>query len=359
MHGSKVKSAYNQQIREEATEWFIRFCEEEMEATSRREFDAWLRASPEHVRAFLDIAALWEAAGTLGRANKVTLEELVRRAREEGNVVPLERGRRPGAPERTAGKLLLRQFLSHRPPAIAASILAACLVVVSVTWWYLAGDPSYVTRIGERRAVTLEDGSTVEMNVRTRIKVHFTDTLRTVDLVEGQALFRVAKETNRPFVVNTGNTRVRAVGTEFDVYRKSIGTVVTVVEGRVAVSTPPGSSYPVTPPVSALAPVLIGAGEQVTVTARKTGAPQRADASQVTAWTEGKLKFDSTPLSEVVQEFNRYNTRPLAVDDTQLLALHISGTFATSDSAQIVSFLAQRFELTVHETPEAIHLVHQ
>ena len=359
MQRSKVKTAYNRQIRDEATEWFVRFCEEEMEATSRREFDAWLRASPQHVRAFLDIAALWEAAGTLGRANKVALEDLVRRAREAGNVVPLERGRLPATSERVAGKLLFRQFLSHRSPAIAASVLAVCLAVVSVTWWYLASEPTYVTRIGERRAVTLEDGSTVEMNVRTRIKVHFTANLRTVDLLEGQALFRIAKEANRPFVVNTGNTRVRAVGTEFDVYRKSTGTVVTVVEGRVAVSTPAGSPDPVIPPVSAPEPVLIGAGEQVTVTARRAVIPERADASQVTAWTEGKLEFDSTPLSEVVQEFNRYNTRPLAVDDAQLLTLHISGTFATSDSAQIVSFLAQRFELTVHETPEAIHLARQ
>src|SRR5690606_26847429 len=91
---------------------------------------------------------------------------------------------------------------------------------------------------GEQRTVTLADGSVIELNARSRIKVRYADRERAIDLLQGQALFRVAKDPTKPFIVASGGTYVRAVGTQFDVYKKSVGTVVTVVEGRVAVTTP-------------------------------------------------------------------------------------------------------------------------
>lgn len=351
MSGNSRRAAYNEQIQDEATEWFVRFCEQEVDGPSCHEFDAWLRRSPEHIRAYLDISALWDAAGSMTRNRRIDIEAMVRRARAESNVVVLDQ-----SGNSKAGAI-------HKPRArglrvaIAAAVLLFCLACGATLWWQQVRYPTYATRIGERRIITLSDGSTVELNARSRIKVRFTQTTRAVELVEGQALFRVARIPSRAFVVASGTTQVRAVGTQFDVYRKSTGTVVTVVEGKVAVSAPEPSGTATTQTPTSGA-VLLSAGEQVIISAHALSVPTQTNPSLSTAWTQGNLVFDSTPLSEVIQEFARYNARPLFVDDPKLLGLHISGTFPTTDSTQLVNFLAQRFGLVVHDTDDGIHLNH-
>lgn len=351
MSGNSRKVPYNEQIWDEATEWFVRFCEQEADGSSCQEFDGWLRRSPEHIRAYLDISALWDAAGSMTRNRRIDIDEMVRRARAASNVVVLERSGNS------------KTETMHKPRArgsrvaIAAAVFLFSLACGAALWWQQVRYPTYATRTAEQRIITLSDGSTVELNARSRIKVRFTPATRAIELVEGQALFRVARSPSRPFVVSSGTTRVRAVGTEFDVYKKSTGTVVTVVEGKVAVSAPETSGTATAHTAEAEA-VLLSAGEQVTVTPHALPAPTRTNPSLSTAWTQGNLVFDSTPLSEVVQEFARYNARPLFIDDPKLLTLHISGTFSTTDSRQLVNFLAQRFGLVVHDRDEGIHLDH-
>jgi transmembrane sensor len=351
MPGNNLRAPYNEQVQDEATEWFVRFCEQEVDGPSCQEFDAWLRRSPEHIRAYLDISALWDAAGSMTRNRRVDIEEMVRRARAESNVVVLDQSgnSRAGAVHKPRARRLRL--------AIAAAVFFFCLACGAALWWQQARYPTYATRTGEQRIITLSDGSTVELNARSRIKVRFTQATRAIELIEGQALFHVARNPARPFVVASGTTRVRAVGTQFDVYKKSTGTVVTVVEGKVAVSAPETSGT-ATASTEKIEAVLLSAGEQVIITSHSLPVPTYTNPSVSTAWTRGNLVFDSTPLSEVIQEFARYNARPLFIDDPKLLALHISGTFPTTDSAQFVNFLAQRFGLVVHETDEGTHLDH-
>ena len=344
-------TAYNEQIREEATEWFVCFCEQEVDTSTCKQFDTWLRASPEHVRAYLEISAFWEAADAMN--TNIEIDELVRRARATSNIIPWDQAVGRADPAAKKRSFRLRRL------AVAASLLLAGLTLAFAAWWQLARFPTYATRIGEQRTVTLTDGSTVVLNADTQIKVRFTDATRVVDLVTGQALFHVAKNPSRPFIVVSGEARVRAVGTQFDVYQKTGGTVVTVVEGRVAVFSLPVQSDTASATSGQVGTVLLSAGEQVTVTPRKLATPRRANAVAATAWTEGKLVFDSTPLSEAIQEFNRYSHRPLSIDDPGILNLHISGTFSTRDSTQITHFLAQRFGLVVHDTDDGIRLAHE
>jgi transmembrane sensor len=342
---------YNEQIRDEATDWFVRFCEQEVDGPRCKEFDAWLRTSPEHIRAYLDISAFWEAAGSMTRTRQIDVDKLVRLACEDNNIVAFE------PPGKAIADRRRKPLARGQRVAIAASILFLCLSLGAALWWQDTHDPTYATRVGEQRTVTLSDGSTVELNARSRIRIRFTQATREVDLMEGQALFRVARNPSRPFIVATGTTRVRAVGTQFDVYRKSTGTVITVVEGKVAVSAPEEPTIAAATPK--IAAVLLAAGEQVTVTPLVLSAPTSADPAISTAWTQGKLVFESTALSEVLQEFSRYNARPLFIDDPKLLTLHINGTFATTDSAQLVHFLADRFGLVIHYTDDGIHLAHE
>jgi len=179
-----------------------------------------------------------------------------------------------------------------------------------------------------------------------------------VELVEGQALFRVAKDPARPFVVQSAGTRVRAVGTQFDVYRKASGTQITVVEGRVAVLlAAPRNVQPaaVTSTVDAPA-VLVSTGEQVTVTDQEVPKPRHADLRATTAWTERKLVFDMTPLAEVVREFNRYNTRQLVVSDPALADFHVTGIFSSGDPTSLLQFLQAQGDIDVVEADGEIRI---
>jgi transmembrane sensor len=154
---------------------------------------------------------------------------------------------------------------------------------------------------------------------------------------------------------------VRAVGTQFDVYRKDDGLVVTVVEGRVAVLPPP--TAPSAAPRRTASPAalqdteFLSAGEQLTVTPRvAVPKPHHADVNAATAWVQRRLVFDDTPLAEVAEEFNRYSLRRLVIDDAELSRKTISGAYSSRDPASLIGFLRSQPTLEVTETEREIRV---
>jgi len=375
------KDAMNTQIYAEAGEWLIEHRAGSLDEAARRRFDAWLRESPQHVRAYLEMSAVWEDTASLDPSWNPSADELIARARADGGVIELP------APARCAGRALPdpKEEISPSQPlarcqradfslhmggegshprqqrtrflhAIAASILLTCAGA-----WLYSQRNTYSTDVGEQRSIVLNDGSTIELNSRSRVRVRFSTARRDLYLLEGQALFHVARDSARPFVVHSGSTRVRAVGTQFDVYRKRTGTVVTVVEGRVAVISEPHPQQ-----LSARseegqghlhrAQELLAAGEQLVVTPSNVTPPKRANVAAATAWTRRSLVFESAPLTEVADEFNRYNTRQLIIQSTQLADFHVSGVFSSVDPALLLTFLRTQPELVVEETQRSISI---
>lgn len=342
----------NAQIREQASEWLVCFSEGEVDAAAREAFTYWLRTSPEHVRAYLRISAFWHDAELIDKATRGDIDGLVQRALKENNVVSFTEVGRVSPPSSDVSE---RGARSGRPWAIAAAMAIACVgMLFAVLHFY--GGQTYATGVGELRTVTLADGSKVEINARSRIKVNFTDSQRDVELLEGQALFSVAKDAARPFVVRSGNTSVKAVGTQFDVNRKPGGTVVTVFEGSVAVTQSEPKRTTNAPAAVAVPRVLLTPGEQVTATGHIIMPAKKANLAAATAWTEGLLVFDSAPLSEVVQEFNRHNLKPMLIMDDRLSTLRISGIFPASGAERLTVFLRERFDIVVQERDDAIRL---
>lgn len=340
----------HEHIREEAIAWLVGFCEEEIDADGRERFERWLKASPENVRAYLQIAALWEAASESRNSHSREIDELVRRAAAETNVLEL----RPTAPYDAAARPAVSVRASARRAGLVAASLAAAAVLAAIGLWWRQSRPTvYATTIGEERTLTLPDSSTVVLDARSRIQVRFTKSARLVRLVRGQALFRVIHNASRPFVVTTEDATIRDVGTQFDIRYDGAATVVTVLEGRVAASTSSDDSAVIP---GGARDVLVSAGQQVRLERHLMLRPVSVNPVVATAWVQGKLVFNDTPLSEVIAAFNRYNLRPLIVEDPQLLALHVSGTFDTTNSAQVVEFLCQRFHLVAHEGASSIRL---
>jgi transmembrane sensor len=381
----------NTQIYEEASDWIVKNREGRLDAQEKVQFDAWLRESPQNLRAYLEMSAVWEDVGAIDPGLNANAEELITRARAEGNVVPLESPSVLG----TRGQPETRQR-DIRMPALGRvglyyGLAASVLLTIGCIWLYGQRN-TYATGVGEQRSIVLNDGSTVELNSRSRVQVRFSDAERDIDLIEGQALFHVAKNPQRPFVVSAEGTHIRAVGTQFDVYEKSSGTVVTVVEGKVAVFGEPAlpsravnevaapsssqTPYLFKPPLQAMGErrsarsgsveaddsangaIVLAAGEQVTVTHASTVAlsPVQANIAAATAWTRRSLVFDSAPLTEVAQEFNRYNTRPLVIVDPQLAQFHVSGVFSSVEPSLLLRFLRGQPELAVAVSDREIRI---
>jgi transmembrane sensor len=381
------RSKLNHQIYQEASEWFVECRAGDLDARMRQAFDSWVRKSPEHLKAYLELSAIWNDGPSLdpdGRFQHDTLiaEALAERASvidwsaaSTGSDTPHAppEGATAAVPEAATAPVhrAYRRFRWRRVAAIAASLVVAG--VASLFYVRTSQAPSYATEIGEQRSLALMDGSTVELNSRSKIVVRYTPQGRNVELLQGQALFRVAKDASRPFIVKTGATLVRAVGTEFDVYQKRDGTVVTVVEGRVAILTghalpEPGAGagandephhtnleFP-TVPTGQVGNILVAAGEQLTVTPKLIKIAEHPNIATATAWTQRQLVFESASLADVADEFNRYNDRQLIVADPRLETFHVSGVFSSTDPASLIRFLRARPELKILETESQIRI---
>jgi transmembrane sensor len=330
----------------------VTFRGQDVSGSTARDFHDWLKRSPEHIRAYLEIAAVY--ADIPAPEQMHTPAELIAAAKAspELNVISLKTAAnvqpRGAAQQRVAKRVML-----------AASVLICAFLGA---WLYLERN-TYATGIGEQRSITMEDGSIIELNARSKVRVVFNEHKRDVQLLEGQALFRVAKDHARPFVVNAGTTSVRAVGTQFDVNRRSKGTTVTVLEGRVAVMSASQSSgqAAMTEPTASVitandGEILLVSGEQMTVTPTDVRKSKSPDLAAATAWTQHLLVFEGTALSEVLEEFSRHNTRRIVVDSPELAALKISGQYTSTNPDSLLRFLSLQEGVTVREVNDEIHI---
>jgi transmembrane sensor len=352
---------YSSETYQEACEWFVEFRTDEPDEDHRRRFQAWLQESPASVAAYMDVAKCWIHADIPAVASRYPRQELIAEATRAEADAPIAiadatlSARSPLA----MGEMRSASRLKSRPWAARMAIAASLLVCAmgALLWWTQRDVRTYSTNAGEHQFIVLRDGSMLNLNSRSRVRVHYVARERSVDLLEGQALFSVAKDPSRPFVVYSGGTQVKAVGTEFDVYRKASGTVVTVIEGRVAVlaaseslaAGPQRGSKPIAAPAR-----MVSAGEQLTV--QLDAAPRIAtlDVSNAVNWTQGRLVFASTPLDEVAEEFNRYNERQIIIADAQLKPFEIDGVFSSTDTNALIQFLRRRPDIEVIENDAQI-----
>jgi len=238
--------------------------------------------------------------------------------------------------------------------ALAASVLLVGVVLLS-RYPHGTSDAEFVSGRGQQLAQSLPDQSMVRLDTGTSLSTHYTRHERGIRLARGRAYFEVTHDGSRPFVVSAGSALVRAVGTKFDVYLRNGSTVVTVVEGKVAVwsarsQLPEGGSV-------AGDAVYVTAGQQLSVTDGVTeAAPHAVDASAQTAWLTGQLVFSDQPLGSVVEELNRYTTLPLQVTSASLRSQRISGRFATDDTVSFIAFLRTLPGVQVRLTPTAIEI---
>jgi transmembrane sensor len=242
----------------------------------------------------------------------------------------------------------------YRSKAMAA--IAASLVVLLIAAGYFAMRPAetydqrYVAARGERRLIRLEDGSVVQLGATTRIDVGYTKDQRRIRLSSGQALFEVAHNPSRPFIVEVPQGEVRAIGTEFDVRLDGEAAEVTVVSGKIRVSTARDGSG------KALVKEAVK-GQQIRFEAERAKRAKvsyltaRTDVNvdEVTAWTHGLLYFNGEPLSEVIGIVNRYSRDEVILTDGKLAELPVFGVIHQGDVTAIRDLVTNGEAITIQK----------
>ncbi|WP_298966930.1 FecR domain-containing protein [uncultured Methylobacterium sp.] len=262
-------------VYEAAAGWVARLSSSDATDRDRAAFDAWLAADPSHAEAYAELDALWHR---LGR-------------------VPDARRRRiPKAPACLAAAAVLGAVLAHQ---------------FGLADW-LRSDLWSGT--GDIRHATLEDGSRVDLNTGTGLVLRFGATERRVELLRGEAVFDVAPDPARPFVVQGGGLSVRAVGTVFFVRADAAGKPVGVAEGRVEVT-------------AAGRHLEVAAGEAVRRQDGDVVSVVKADVGRAMAWRDGRLIFSGERLSDVLAELGRYRRGRILLLDAALGERRVTGAF--------------------------------
>jgi transmembrane sensor len=342
---------------EQAAAWRTRLAESsELHAG---EFSSWLAQDPRNREAWRQVQAPWDLLGQHATAP---------------GVIRLRRASLAHAHDAMRGNLTWPKRL-RRPPMLAAVAAACALAAGAFLFWQQYRPDVYRTGFGERRVVTLADGSQITLDSRSEVTVRYTADARSLALVRGQARFDVAHDVARPFSVIADGRKVIATGTAFDVDLLGPRLMVTLLKGHVVVLP---QSEPTVPWVPHAAPqgkdsaTLAGAesralssagdamdriyldpGEQL-VMSSPGAVPQinRVDIERVTAWEQGEIVFDDEPLVRVIQRMNRYGPRHILIGDDRTGGLRISGVFHEGDVDGFVSTIAAYLPVRARERPD-------
>jgi transmembrane sensor len=304
-------------IKELAARWAVRADAGPLRPDEQEQLDAWLAADPRHRGAYVRARAQWMDLDRLAALHGPA-DAVIDHSSAEGTT-----------PEN-------RHALSRRR-LLAASMAAITLAGGGLSWMVLRGSRErYSTGVGEVRRIALADGSTLLLNTNTEVTVRLLKQRRDIQLIRGEALFEVAHDRARPFVVVANDTAVRAVGTAFAVRLESTQVDVTVTEGVVEV----GNSLP--PPSSGAAASMsadgrvrrVSANERMVIARARAPAIRpiaAAEAARQLAWREGMVSFDGESLQTAVAEINRHNLRQIVIDDPALAEKPIVGVFRATD----------------------------
>ena len=235
-----------------------------------------------------------------------------------------------------------------RPAAIAAGLAFAAVIAAPLLFELGPPEKRYETELGARASVPLRDGTRVELNTATRLRADLDGPTRQVWLDRGEAYFDVAHDAARLFVVHAGDRRVTVLGTRFAVRRDGARVEIAVAEGRVRVEVERAAAA--APPA-----VLLG-GDRIVAEGRSTlRAPRSVEkVSEDLAWRDGALSFEQAPLSEVAQEFNRYNEVKLSIAEPVASRIHVDGRFEASNVEAFARLMQRGYGLKISRTDRAI-----
>jgi transmembrane sensor len=315
----------------EAARWRIRLAESPLEHAG--EFRRWLVADARNEQAWSQVQTVWGAV-----ERRATSARIVR-WRQDALAYVRKAAESHGATH------------SSRRIWMAGFGMVACLaLLVCASLWSTYRFDVYRTAPGERRVVTLTDGSQVALDSNSEVKVRLGRHARELILTAGQARFDVAHDVLRPFSVEANHHEVLATGTSFNVELLGPDLVVTLIEGHVVV-LPPRQ----TPELAN----MLDAGEQLVLSPLTPPRISRVNVDHTVAWETGALVFDNEPLEKVIRRISRYGGPAIVISDAATSNLKVSGVFREGDIRGFLDTVVTYFSLQAEPQPDgSIRLSH-
>ena len=314
-------------IDDEASIWLVRLDNGNLSEQSRKELKTWLSADKRHPAALKAMADIWDDMDEV----LIIIDD-----------------------ENSSNNVSIWPVLEpiFKPLALAASISFLAIFL----WFAMPTDVqknSYATLMGQQLDATFDDGSIIHLNTNSRIETEFSDEKRIIKLIKGEALFEVAHDPNRPFIVYAGDRLVQAIGTKFVVHLKSENIQVTVTDGKVkmskvALDTNLTDIKALDSAAIQKDDVYIAKGEKVIVGSNqvpKLTYIKPENLKRELSWLDGKLIFDNEELFDVIEEFNRYVDITIVLKDPSLHNIRISGRFDLGDSEALIEALELSFNI--------------
>lgn len=308
-------------IQARAGEWIARRDVSGWTDAEQADLDTWLSQSTAHMVAFVRLEDMWKRADRL--------KALSAHASRQGNV----------------WRHLLTDSFALK--AVAAAVIVTSLGAAIGFFRSQPAETVYSTAIGGHKVLTLADGSHIDLNTDTTLRLSSTGNRVTAKLDRGEAFFQIQHDPRRTFVVLAGQHRVTDIGTEFVVRTRPNHFEVSLISGSAKFDTPDGQMQ---------TPILLRPGDDLTVadnlitTTRKTA--HRLD--EELGWRRGMLIFENAPLSEIVAEFNRYGTHRIVVADRATARIPLSASFPTDGAAGFLELAKAMLKVKVEQRADEI-----
>lgn len=311
MNDWSTNRALRDEIEQQAAHYVVLLDETEDAHVRQTIFD-WINGRPDHAVAFAAAHATWAKSA---------------RIRDDAGDGRDELDQPASAP------LPVAKTRINRRSAILAMMAATAAGGVGMAWHFNQLRDRYRTRHGERTTAHLNDGSSITLNGDTMLDVKMEQGRRMIRLSRGEALFDVARDPARPFVIDLDGTQIRVLGTKFNVRQRKDMIELSVTEGRVSVSAAGNQS------------IEVGAGStaQIRPGIVTTTIDDPQLVQQRISWSEGFLEFDDQPLDEVIEEFNRYRAEPMIIGDPRIASTMIAGRFGIDESNDFIEALQASF----------------
>ncbi|WOH38721.1 FecR domain-containing protein [Thalassotalea fonticola] len=334
-------------INRESADWLAKMDGDNMDQAEKLALKNWLNESPEHAIALKNHMSMWD--------------DMTEVLNDSGESFMAEATN----PEYFSW---LRNVFSPKPVMLAMSCMFLLILsgVLIVSPWSARNVETafYLTNVGVQQSYQLSDGSTALLNTDSRIEIEFSDGQRIVRLQQGEAMFDVAHDKDRPFIVYAAGSAVRAVGTEFVVRLASENILVTVTEGTVELSQRENMAKSNEEKSSSVAvkpePMLLHQGEQAEyVVENATFVAKQINETQINeqlSWLDGQLVFKEERLENVIKEINRYLDTDILILSPKLKDIPISGRFQIGETEALLEAIEITFDIDVDMSNNQIYL---
>jgi|GEM_PF-130362 len=349
-------------IERQAASWLGKLVSNPLSKEEITAFQTWCKINPCHYQTLLELADIWDELDSLS---------------ELAALMPIDQAFDEKSSIAVNGHAYANAIVNFLNSLWAPTV--AILIITSVLFLRLdsiqppssLNSPTLLTRVGEKRSVVLSDGSMVTLNTNTNLEMHFSTNERRLRLLRGEAHFEVAKDPQRPFIVDVDGTQVRALGTAFNI-QKSLGlTEVIVTEGIIELDRTKPAIFSDDTNISASTTVSLSeennqtknsegrtkarkikAGHLVTLTknAETVGKIEETQLEKQLAWQDGRLLFSGETMIQVIREINRYSNRHFVFKDEATKNVRVGGYFHTGNIDEMLDVLQEGFDINVSKS---------